>query len=537
MTENEINELDACAMRLMDENKYFEALKLIDKKIENNINLKGSYFLAGYCKFLLHDYLGCIHLFNKSIPLDPSLHHSYYYRGRAKMEIHEYSDALNDFNTVENYYYQEYIFYSDRGIINLRLKRYEDAIIDFNTSIKLGENSEKIYYSRALAKGLLLNFKGALIDLDKAIEIAPKWAMSYAIRAKAKCNLGNYSEGFADCKRAFQLNVDDEYVYKEVAMLFYVIKNEIEKAICCIRISLLLEPDDSLLQFELANYYSEWGTMRDVEDEFYTDLGKYGLECKQFYVDQIAFEQRKKIAIGLYSKSFIGLMPIIRTDINNEINSYTMFLFIGDENFLTNPIEEKDFYFSDPRSFPDRTDCPLLHPINQTKLSVQVSYDNVRIRCLCQIDEEGGIKKCRSMWDRYGNGHAGVAYKLSIHKDWLTKNSVYLNKVNYASSALDIKCESPEQVILDGLFKKDIGYLDEHEWRMIKFGEYTKKKGIKIPFCPVGELGVKVEAVYLGLNISASMQKKIIRLAQVDNIKIYNMLLKENGTLDCLEYI
>lgn len=96
---------------------------------------------------------------------------------------------------------------------------------------------------------------------------------------------------------------------------------------------------------------------------------------------------------------------------------------------------------------------------------------------------------------------------------------------------MSIKSESPEKVIEDGLFQKDIGYKDEREWRIIKFGDYLGNEGIEISWLYNEIMGVKVEAIYLGMNISSDIKKKIFDIANEEKIPVYSVVVVENGLL------
>lgn len=527
------NEYYNYGRRSMEKGNYSEAERAFSEHLRRHPNDITVYLFRGYNRTFLQDFEGAICDCTKAIEHDANDGAGYFFRGIAQDYLSNYSDAISDFTKSIELNFNPAEAYCNRAGARCHLEDYYEALDDCNKAIELDSIFAGAYIKRGILKSELGHHRDAINDYNKGIELNSNREDAYVNRGIAKAYLGYFQEAIVDCNKAIEMNSVAVPAYSTLGKVYYDWKREFEKAISCYRVASKLDPKNPEWFFKLGNMYSKWEIRIDVEEPFFHSLGKYGVECQTHFVDNIAYKERKEIARGYYSRSFIDLFPLMRTDLQEDQDCYSLFLFVGNNDYLLSPLDDKCFFFSDARSFPDKTtDCPLLNPINQSILAVQVSYDNVRIRCLCNIDIPNGIQNCHSMWDRYANGHSGLAYKLRIEKKWLIDQSVYINRIKYVTSDEVMKCDFPEQVIEEGLFRKDISYADEKEWRLVKFGKYEEKKGIKLSWqCNDGTIGVSIEAIYIGKEASCELQNMLKEEVRGKNIKVYKMNLQKNSKL------
>lgn len=512
---------------------YQGALEDCDKAIEIDPKYRVAYANRAYIKKYLQDYQGALEDCDKAIEIAPKDAMEYNNRADAKQDLQDYQGAFDDCNTAIEIDPNCANAYVTRANIAINLQDYQAALEDCNKAIEIDSNYEVAYVTRAVAKGNLQDYQGVLEDCDKAIGIDPNSIGAYINRGIAKKAVGDYQGAIDDYSKALKIEPNNAVFFASLGQIYYDWEREIEKAICCYRVALEIDPSNPEFQFIVANYYLEWATRKIIDNSFFNSMGDFSDACEMSFISENTFQEREKIAKAFYSNAFVGALPMMRTDLNDDRDNYVLHLFIGDDNLILNPLESKSFFFSDPKNFPDQTtDSPLLHPINQTKQVVQISYNNVRVRCLCEIEEKNGIEKCHSLWDRYAGGHKGIAYRLKIEKNWLINNSIYTNQIRYGSiTEMDIKFDSPEQVIQDGLFIKHTTYSHEREWRMIKFGEFNNKEGIVVSWDFENDAGVTVEAIYLGMDMPVEMKQKVSKKAKSANIQVYKMELSENSLL------
>jgi hypothetical protein len=446
------------------------------------------------------------------------------------LEANEIISAIADFSESLQIL-PSIMAYVHRGVGNYRLQNYYEAIHDYDEAIKLDPSISLTYLNRGSAKLDLTHYGAAIDDYDTVIAMDSQDVRAYTGRAMAKFGLSRIGDAFEDCIVALKMQSDIAWVYYSIGKLYFR-NREIEKAIYCARIATTIEESDPSYLFRVANYYAEWKEYNVVEDEFYDVLGKYGQQPMRLFINKSSFMEKERLARTFYSLSFTKLMPLMRSDLDESEAIENIFLFIGNSDHIFDPLEKKSFFFADVRTFSDKTDCPLLHPINQAVSATKFTFDNVRIRCLCKLKSNHSIESHRSMWDRYANAHTGVAYKLKICKNWLEDNSLYTNQVSYEESEIIIGAESPEQVIEDGLYKKYIGYKDESEWRIVKFGEFQCMEGIEIPWNYNGLIGVTIEAIFIGLDAPKDVKSRIICKATEEGIPIYEIIMDKSGTLE-----
>lgn len=500
------------------------AIDDLTQAIRINPNDAAAYSVRGAAKLALKNYKGAIEDCTESIKNNPKNEIAYLNRGSAKMSLNNNEEAIADYTRAIQINPNYAVAYSNRGLPKHSLKDYKGAIEDCNDAIRINPNLETAYFIRGYVKITLKDYEGAIEDFSQAIRINPKYSKAYSNRGIVKQVLKKYEEAILDYTEAISLDPKLDITFEYLADLYYDWKYEVEKSICCLRICTTIEPNSSKYLWRVASLYVEWQTKSRIEDEeFYNILGPYADDCEKFYIDDRAFDEKMKIAQGFYSRAFINSFKELRTDLNNDFNEYKMIILIRQSPHMFSTLYEQMFFFSDVRSFTDKSDCPLLHKINQTNLIENVVYDNVRVRCLCSSEKAAELYK---MWADYVN-HEGFALKVNIRKDWLIENEIYTSFIKYSSQReILIKCDSPEQVIQDGIFVKHDDHIIEKEWRMVKFGTFAPKKGEKIGWAYKNEemgLGVDVEAAYMGIDISTEAKLEMIKLAKIMFFDLYQM--------------
>jgi tetratricopeptide (TPR) repeat protein len=517
---------------------YELALRNFIAAIQLEPNYAEAYNYRGSTKKALSDINGAIQDYSKAIELNPNNADTFNNRGLAKSHLEDYEEAIIDFTEAIRINPNFIESNLNRSLTRFYLKQYYDAIQDCTKVIKINPNIEDAYSIRGSAEIELKQFERAVTDFTEAIRINPNNAHTYYNRGTSELLLKRYERAIVDYAEAIRINPDINLVFELLGELFYDWKFEIEKSICCLRICTIIEPNSPKYLWKVAQLYIEWQTRNDIEEvEFFNIIGPYADECKNYYIDEGAFNEKTKIAQGFFSKAFINSFQNLRTDLNNNINEYEMILFVGQSSYMFSNLKEQMFYFSDVRSFADKSDCPLLQKINQTDLIENVCFDNVRVRCLCYNEK---VETLYKMWADYVN-HKGLALRINIKKDWLIENEIYSSFVKYTpEQEIIIKCDSPEQVIQDGLFIKHNDHHMEKEWRMVKFGEFDQEKGIKVGWAYKDKekgMGVEVKAVYMGIDILDSSLQKTIELAKEMSIHLYQIEIGPNSIFTAKEII
>ena len=196
----------AKALKISDENKWEEALRLWNSYIDIEENNETAYIQRGYTKIYIKDYNGAIDDCTKAIEINSKSEGAYDCRAFAKLRNNDSLGALSDYNKAININPKDELAFWSRGGIKESLKDYNGAIEDFTKAIEINPNVAGIYYGRGFTKGNYnLDYNDAIVDYSKAIEIDPKYAEAYLARGLAKIKLENKEDGCLDIKKASEL--------------------------------------------------------------------------------------------------------------------------------------------------------------------------------------------------------------------------------------------------------------------------------------------------------------------------------------------
>lgn len=482
---------------------------------------------------LLGEYERNIRIASREILGDPKDIESYFFRSLSYYEIGDYENADLDIGIVLNL--TKAIIpdiYISQGKAYELGKRYKWAICCYEIANRVQRTVKNLFYLGNIYN-LNSDWTKAISLFTETIEIEPQNFRGYRGRSEALWASGEKQDAINDLKICLDLNPNLAGVYANLAEYLFQVNNFNEEAICLLRLSLELEPSNAKYFFALGNYYSSWNAINGISVEF---IVQYKIpEHYSWYYDSQAFEERLNIAKGFYSQAFVGLFESFRTDMEKLNDKVKVSIFVGG-NYLFDPLQTNTLFFTNAAIFPDKIDCPLLNPLNQHKLAVNISYDNIRVRCCSSICDFEGISKSFSMWDRYADGHKGVCYTLSIPKNWLIKNGIYASKIKYADDSSSLEMITPEQVIQDGLFTKHTGYQHENEFRLVALGKFSYPNGQKFNFYGGSEDdSIRIERIYAGAYMSETNKQQLTKLLSNYAYKIntFQMLLAKNNQLTC----
>lgn len=125
-----------------------EAIKLFSKSIDNNQEVKESYFARGLCYNLIKDFKNSVEDFTNSEKLGNNDVKLYTLRGFAYNQIGKNIEALDDLNkaiSINPDFYPKNFY--NRGALEVKLNKNEEAIKDFSIYIEKTEDPIA-YYER-----------------------------------------------------------------------------------------------------------------------------------------------------------------------------------------------------------------------------------------------------------------------------------------------------------------------------------------------------------------------------------------------------
>lgn len=522
--------LDAIAI-LLEQSKYQEAIIIYDSIIEKEPSNANYYFFRGIAKESLHKYEEAKADASITIKLNPNYKIAYYFRALINFKQANYLESLEDCGNILNIDTNDFDAYYLRARCKAENQEYSAAIEDCNKARDLNPNSASLSLLIGIIKFKLNSFLEAIKEFNITISIEPNYSDAFYYRSFCYSKLHDYDQAIKDCHNAVKIDGTFHLAFGLLGHLYYEGFRNIEKAICAYRIASDLFPEHSDYLYQVANMYSKWNIKNAIEESFFDSLGQHSIKCKTYYIDELSYKERLPISIGYFSRFFVNMASVIRTDLTDLNEHITVVQFIGNSEYLLSPLIDKLFYFSDIRCFPDKiSDCPLLSPLNHAHIAVQLTYDHVRVRSLCYYKTVNELEQCLSLWDRYANGHSGIAYQYKIKKEWIIRNNIYSNKITYHDKEIILNGESPEDIIENGLFTKNVGYIDENEWRLALFGKFEGKEGVKVSWkCDDSNYGVEIESIFLGLYLHIETKELIKELAKKENIQVYDMIRTIGG--------
>lgn len=515
---------------------YDQALVVYKEGVKENPNSAFFHFMLGEMKGLLRDYSGALNDFSSTLRLDENYWEAWHNTGICWAHLNNFNNAIFCYNKSLELNPENYACYGNLAEILLEQKNYLQAIKFCDLAIANLKHGN-LFATRAFAMFYIGEYSKAISDSNTALSYKNETNnhhRAFLARAMSFWALGHKKEAIQDFHSCIDIAPWFLSAYTWLANAYYEIEEINEVPIVLLRAAEQYHPEDGNILFSLGNYYSTW-YKRNVLTNYATHiLSKFkGEEPIKTYCGERVFLEKEAIAKAYFFRAFKNMFDCYRTDLNEIEDSIDLSIFVGNSKYLLDIIENETLCFVNPDLFSDKaSDCLLLHPINQSKLCVNVSFESIRIRCCSMLASPKEIASAVSMWDRFANGHKGLCFTLSFPKNWFLENMIYARKIAYKKTDKDLKIESPEQVVEDGLFIKSYGYSDENEFRLLKFGNF-KEDIIQIPFFNKNnDQSVQIKTVYIGLNTDSEIKNKILNLVSGTTINVIQMKYSSNLKLN-----
>lgn len=305
--------------------QYVDALEQLNFAILKEPASSDLYFLRGYAKYSLDDYIGAEEDYDRSIGFSPFQAEVFLNRAVVRCERLNYKGAFEDLASAQKLDSTNADIYFNLGRIKLILKKYYASINDCNTAIRLGYKHESIYLVKGSSEWGLKRIDNAISDLKKAIEINPSNSYSYiqlgsiwleqnqvdssiacfdeAIRqdsnnvyalfnrALARVKVPDQPGALEDLNKVIRLSPYNSYAYFNRAILF-IDRNEKNNAIRDFAYVIKLNPKN------IVSYYYRGMLETDLRDynEALEDLNKT-IELSPEYADAYyaRFQVRSKM--------------------------------------------------------------------------------------------------------------------------------------------------------------------------------------------------------------------------------------------------
>ena len=194
----------------MVDNKYREAIDILNVLIRQDERNFDAHFLRGIAKYNMDDLLGADADFTTAVELNPVFTGAFYYRAITRTRLGNYDDALNDFQQAIELRPDLPDPYYSRGVTRLLNQQFEDAIADFNKYIRYEKRHVSAYLNRGTSYLYLKDTANAYENFNLAIRTNREDPESYNRRGALYMAEERYEEARADFDMAVQC--DSNYI-------------------------------------------------------------------------------------------------------------------------------------------------------------------------------------------------------------------------------------------------------------------------------------------------------------------------------------
>lgn len=201
------------AMRFGKENKYIEAITVLDEIIQANPQYTHAYyFKSGYLALIPGRHEDAIQVATQAIEVDSLCYKCYQLRGSIRQGLEAEVD-LNKAIELNGKDFQNFVY---RGRARIEMENFNGAIQDYNEALKLSPNKKKsamIFNDRAIAWLFLQEFDNAKKDIDEAIELDSASSLVYFSRFLYYIKSGSSKElGMRDFEKSIVMGIDSSYI-------------------------------------------------------------------------------------------------------------------------------------------------------------------------------------------------------------------------------------------------------------------------------------------------------------------------------------
>jgi tetratricopeptide (TPR) repeat protein len=199
------------ARKELDKENYTQAIQHLNNAINHRPANYEGYFLRGYAKYALNDFIGSENDFTEAATYDPFNSEIYHFRAIVRSRQYNFGGAIADYNKAIELNPGNPLFFLNRARALLFMNQYDSCLADLSRVIKLNYLHEDVYVLRGMAKTGLEEYTAAIEDFDKAIRKNPEHTNSYIKRGSVWMELKQPDSAIVDFNKAIRINPNDSY--------------------------------------------------------------------------------------------------------------------------------------------------------------------------------------------------------------------------------------------------------------------------------------------------------------------------------------
>jgi tetratricopeptide (TPR) repeat protein len=153
--------------------QFVEALEMLNLAILKDPSVPELYYLRGYAKYSLDDYLGAEQDYSRALEISPSLPDVLVNRSLVRSLLTDFNGAYDDLSKAQKIDSTNIGIYISLAKLKLYLKKFYGCIGDCKTAIRLGCEDESAWLLKGTAEWSLERYDEAAADFRKAMLINP----------------------------------------------------------------------------------------------------------------------------------------------------------------------------------------------------------------------------------------------------------------------------------------------------------------------------------------------------------------------------
>ena len=218
-----------------------------EEKLEDDIN-----YLVKNDK-----YLDALQLIDEKIPASENPKPLYRYRAQIESQQGNFKASAMDWTRVINEDRDNLNAYKSRGVAYLKAEKFKEALDDFSKTLRLDPADFESYILRAKASRKLKDYSSAVKDVLSYLQFFPNDEKSLLLCGELYYDNGNYMEALRIFNKNLKMDSSNPEYFKARGKTYYQTKMY-KYAIDDLSMSLDLKPDDGEVYLfkGLARYYS-----------------------------------------------------------------------------------------------------------------------------------------------------------------------------------------------------------------------------------------------------------------------------------------
>ena len=256
------------AKKCVAEDRFEEAIKLLNICLEAQPGNCEVYYYRGGCKYFLNDYLGAEQDFTNALASFSSVYYeSFQYRSQVRYRLGNFAGSVTDLNKVIEKQKEDPKLYLMRAFSRLALNDFEGALCDCKLSSIYKYVGEDLSLCKGTAEYALGEYENALVDYFKTLSLNATSTDALVRRGMAHFKLKNYCEAGADYDKAISLDSNCTFAYYNRAELESTLNNS-KAAILDFSKVLMIEPRNAAVYFSRATVYANTGRFKVAIADF-----------------------------------------------------------------------------------------------------------------------------------------------------------------------------------------------------------------------------------------------------------------------------